>query len=93
MNKGVVLAEWREAAETSFSDTDARDEYDRARAFLKRIGDLLLANGFTAEELRMDVLGSSPGIDDSIQKAIGIRQQAIGRASGAMLHLLSGNRK
>ena len=58
MNKALVLAEWRRAAETSFSDTDARDEYDRAKAFLKRIGDLLLANGFTAEELHIEVLGS-----------------------------------
>jgi hypothetical protein len=57
MNKAVVLAEWRRAAETSFSDTDARDECDRARAFLKRIGNLLLTNGFTAEELGVDVLG------------------------------------
>ena len=54
MNKAVVLAEWRRAAETSFS----RDEFDRARAFLKRIGDLLVSNGFTAEELRIEVLGS-----------------------------------
>jgi len=58
MNKGVVLAEWRRAAETSFSETDARDECDRARAFLKRIRDLLLTNGFTAEELHIEVLGS-----------------------------------
>jgi uncharacterized protein (UPF0332 family) len=69
---GLVEAEWGASigigldarltadydAETSFSDTDARDEYDRAKAFLKRIGDLLLANGFTAEELRIEVLGS-----------------------------------
>lgn len=58
MNKGIVLAEWRRAAESSFSDTDARDECNRARAFLKRIRDLLLTNGFTAEELRIEVLGS-----------------------------------
>ena len=45
-------------AETSFSDMDARDECDRARAFLKRICELLSANGFTAEELRTEVLGS-----------------------------------
>ena len=45
-------------AETSFSDTDARDECDRARAFLKRVRDLLLANGLPAEELRIEVLGS-----------------------------------
>ena len=45
-------------AETSFSDTDAQDECDRARAFLKRIGNLLLSNGFTAEELRIEDLGS-----------------------------------
>jgi len=58
MNKAVVLAEWRRATETRFSDTDARDECDWARGFLKRIGDLLLTNGFTAEELRIEVLGS-----------------------------------
>ena len=46
----------RRAAETSFSDTDARDECDRAKAFLQRIRDLLLANGFTTEELRAEVL-------------------------------------
>ena len=57
MNKRVVLAEWGRAADSSFSDTDARDECDRARAFLKRIRDLLLTNGFTAEELRIEVLG------------------------------------
>jgi uncharacterized protein (UPF0332 family) len=45
-------------AETSFSDMDARDECDRARAFLKRIRDLSSTNGFTAEELRAEVLGS-----------------------------------
>jgi len=45
-------------AETSFSDADAQDECDRAKTFLKRIGDLLLTNGFTAEELRIEVLGS-----------------------------------
>ena len=58
MNKALVLAEWRRAAETSFSDMDAREECDRARAFMKRIGDLLLTNGFTAEELHIEVLGS-----------------------------------
>jgi len=45
-------------AETSFSDMDAREEFDRARAFLKRIRDLLFTNGFTAEELRAEVLVS-----------------------------------
>ena len=45
-------------AETSFSDIDAREEFDRATAFLKRIRDLLLTNGFTAEELRTEVLVS-----------------------------------
>jgi len=69
---GLIEAEWGASigigldarltadydAETSFSETDARDECDRARAFLKRIGDLLLANGFTAEELRIEGLGS-----------------------------------
>lgn len=62
---GLVEAEWGAAigigldarlsadydAETNFSEIDARDEYERARGFLQRIGDLLLANGFTAEEL------------------------------------------
>jgi uncharacterized protein (UPF0332 family) len=43
-------------AETTFSDMDARDECDRARAFLKRIHDLLSTNGFTAEELHAEVL-------------------------------------
>src|SRR5207342_3337689 len=42
-------------AETSFSDIDAQEEFDRAKAFLKRIRDLLLTNGFTAEELRTEV--------------------------------------
>ena len=45
-------------AETSFSDIDAREEFNRAKAFLKRIRDLLLTNGFTAEELRLEILGS-----------------------------------
>jgi len=45
-------------AETSFSDVDAQDECDRAKTFLKRICDLLLTNGFTAEELRAEVLVS-----------------------------------
>ncbi|MGH7809598.1 MAG: HEPN domain-containing protein [Candidatus Binatia bacterium] len=42
-------------AETRFSDTDARDECDRARSFLQRIRQLLLTNGFTADELRIDI--------------------------------------
>jgi hypothetical protein len=72
VQSGLVEAEWGACigigldarltadydAETSFSDTDARDEYERAKGFLKRIGDLLLANGFTVEELHSEVLGS-----------------------------------
>ena len=72
VQSGLVEAEWGASigigldarltadydAETSFTDADARDECDRARGFLKRIGELLLANGFTAEELRIKVSGS-----------------------------------
>ncbi len=72
VQSGLVEAEWGACigigldarltadydAETRFSDMDAREECDRARAFMKRIGDLLLANGLTAEELRIEVLGS-----------------------------------
>lgn len=42
--------------ETHFTDVDAREEWDRARAFLTRIRELLLANGLTPEELRTEVL-------------------------------------
>ena len=42
--------------ETSFTEMDAREEFDRARALLKRIHELLSTNGFTAEELRAEVL-------------------------------------
>lgn len=42
--------------ETSFSDEDAREAFDRAKAFLVRIRDLLLANGLTPEELRAGIL-------------------------------------
>jgi hypothetical protein len=45
-------------AETSFSDIDAKDEFERARGFLKRIGTFLLANGFTPDELPIEDLGS-----------------------------------
>lgn len=42
--------------ETQFTDSDAREEWDRARAFLIRIRELLLANGLTPEELHTEVL-------------------------------------
>lgn len=67
---GLVEAEWGSFAgetldlrltadydvESTFSEIDAREEYDRARAFLGRIRVLLLANGLSPEELRSEVL-------------------------------------
>lgn len=47
--------------ETQFADIDAREECDRARAFLTRVRELLLANGLTPEELRTEVLNSDRG--------------------------------
>jgi uncharacterized protein len=43
--------------ESEFCILDAAEECDRARAFMMRIRELLLASGLTAEELRSDVLG------------------------------------
>lgn len=42
--------------ETPLVETDARDECDRARAFLVRIRQLLLENGLTSEELHAGTL-------------------------------------
>lgn len=42
--------------ETRFSEVDAREECDRARAFLTRIRELLLVNGLTPEELQTETL-------------------------------------
>lgn len=67
---GLIEAEWGSVAgesldlrltadydvETRFSEVDALEEYDRAKAFLGRIRVLLLARGFTPEELRTEVL-------------------------------------
>jgi uncharacterized protein (UPF0332 family) len=67
---GLVEAEWGSFAgetldlrlaadydvETSFSEMDAREEYDRGRSFLVRIRALLLANGFSPEELQSEIL-------------------------------------
>lgn len=67
---GLIEAEWgtfigvgldvRLAAdydvETKFSEADALEECRRARAFLIRIRDFLLARGLTEEELRTEVL-------------------------------------
>ena len=67
---GLIEAEWGTFAgesldlrltadydvETSFSDVDAGEECDRAKAFLTRMWGLLLARGFTVEELRAEVL-------------------------------------
>jgi uncharacterized protein (UPF0332 family) len=47
--------------ETQFADIDAREECDRARAFLTRVRELLLANGLMPEELRTEVLNSDRG--------------------------------
>jgi uncharacterized protein (UPF0332 family) len=62
---GLVEAEWGSAAgesldlrlmadydvETSFFEVEASEEYDRARAFLARIRELLLTSDLTPEEL------------------------------------------
>lgn len=67
---GLVEAEWGSSAgesldlrltadydvETPFSEIDAREECERARAFLARIRELLMARGFTPDELRTAVL-------------------------------------
>lgn len=67
---GLIEAEWGSVAgesldlqltadydiETRFSEVDALEECDQARAFLGRIRALLLASGFTQEELRTEVL-------------------------------------
>ena len=42
--------------ETSFSEEDAREEYDRAAAFLTRIRQFPQASGVRQEELRAEVL-------------------------------------
>lgn len=42
--------------ESAFSEAEAREDYDRARTFLVRIRALLLANGFSSEELQTEVL-------------------------------------
>ena len=42
--------------ETSFSDVDAREECDRAAAFLARIRQFLQASGISREELRAEGL-------------------------------------
>jgi hypothetical protein len=42
--------------ETSFCDEDAHEAFDRAKAFLVRIRDLLLAHGLTPEEMRAGIL-------------------------------------
>jgi uncharacterized protein (UPF0332 family) len=66
---GLVEAEWGSFAgesldlrltadydvETSFSDIDAREECEHARAFLTRIRDLLIASGLTSEEIHTAV--------------------------------------
>jgi len=44
--------------ETSFSEEDAREEYDHATAFLTRIRQFLEASGVPQEELRAEVLDS-----------------------------------
>ncbi|MBI3990127.1 MAG: HEPN domain-containing protein [candidate division NC10 bacterium] len=41
-------------ATLAFSERDAQEECDRARAFLTRIGEFLLASGLTPEELRTE---------------------------------------
>lgn len=67
---GLVEAEWGSFAgesldlrltadydvETPFSEMDAREECERARAFLTRIRELLLAGGLAQDELRTGVL-------------------------------------
>ncbi len=42
--------------ETPFSETDAREDYDRAKSFLVRIRALLLGNGLSPEELQTEAL-------------------------------------
>ncbi len=60
---GTYLGESSEArlmadydVEVDLSEEEAREEYERTRAFLTRIRALLLAKGFTMEELRSEAL-------------------------------------